>query len=246
MVVPAFHTLPARCDFYLVRHGESVSNSQGRIQGHTDSPLSELGRAHALAAGRWLAERGVDKVTSSPLSRARETAQAIASRAGTSEPMLLDELMELDTGVLSGRSIAELPEIDPEFYRRFRVHSWEAIPQAERIESLRRRAARVWDRVLELARKGSRRIVCVSHGGFIQWLVKSTMGGDDPRWMPIFETANCGIFHFQAESTLADPSSQPPAPGTGYYGIWKLINFVPYATTPAGAPTPGPDETQAR
>lgn len=238
--VPAFHTLPEACDFYFVRHGESVSNADGRIQGHTDSPLSGLGRTHAEAAGRWFADKGIDLVLTSPLSRARQTAEAIARHAKAGETHDVPELIELDTGRYSDVRIAELRELDPELFRRFRVHSWEVVPEAERIASLQRRARAVWSRLIERAHGGARRIVSVSHGGTIQWLIKATIGSDEQRWMPLFETTNCGIFLFHAESTV--PSAGPttgerasPAgkhtPGTGYYGVWRHVNLVPYAYT---------------
>ena len=68
----------------LLRHGESVGNAESRWQGQADYPLTERGRsqAHALAQ-RWKRERmKFDYIISSPLSRARETAEIIASKLG--------------------------------------------------------------------------------------------------------------------------------------------------------------------
>ncbi len=230
MRVPAFHTLPHECEFYFVRHGESESNAEGRIQGHSDSPLSELGRSHARAAARWLGTREIDAVLSSPLSRASETALVIADGVGVQAVETMSELIELDTGRFSGKRLRDMATEDEELFRRFRVHSWEAVPDAERIESLQRRARSVWDRLLELAHTGHRRIASVTHGGMIQWLIKATVGSEEQRWMPLFETSNCGIFLFTAQSTMPEPGTadEPPEPGTGYYGNWKLINYVPY------------------
>jgi broad specificity phosphatase PhoE len=233
--VPGFHTLAEPCEFYFVRHGESEGNKTGRIQGHTDSPLSELGRRHAESAGRWFADKEIELVLTSPLARARETAEAICKHADAPSPRALPGLIELDTGIYSDAPIRELRGKDPDLFRRFRVHSWEAVPQAERIASLQRRALVVWDELIDLARGGTRRFVCVSHGGMIQWLIKATVGSEEQRWMPLFEASNCGIFLFRAESTLP---GRHPGPGdawaeheagTGYYGVWALVNLVPYA-----------------
>ncbi|MFW5738140.1 MAG: histidine phosphatase family protein, partial [Spirochaetota bacterium] len=223
-----FHTLPHPCRFYFVRHGESEGNASARIQGHTDSPLSELGRSHAEAAGRWLADKDVDLVLSSPLSRARETAAAIARHTGARGPDAVPELIELDTGLLSGTRIDDLKRDDPELYAQFRVRSWEAIPDAEPIASLRARARAAWDRLIALARGGARTIVSVSHGGTIQWLIKSTIGSDEQQWMPLFPASNCGIFLFRAESTLGSNEAGAHVPGSGYYGAWVHVNHVPY------------------
>ncbi len=230
LCVPPFHELDEPTDFYLVRHGESESNAGGRIQGHTDSPLSETGRAHAQAAGRWFADRGVDALLTSPLSRAVETAREIARHCGCSAPEPLDELIELDTGIYSGLDFRKLYDFDPQLHREFRVHSWEVVPKAERIDSLRNRAHRAWMHLLEHARHGRRRIVSVTHGGTIQWLIKATVGADNQRWMPLFRASNCGIFLFRVESTLTrdERRTTNPQPGTGFYGVWDLVNRVPY------------------
>ncbi len=60
---------------------------------------------------------------------------------------------------------------------------------------------------------GDRNIACVSHGGFIQWLVRSTFGGRS--WMPLLTTSNCGVF----ELLVA------PRGGSEAYLQWKRLNF---------------------
>lgn len=230
--VPDFHRLPHSTEFYFVRHGESESNAQGRIQGQSDSPLSDAGREHARAAGEWFVDRGIDAVFASPLSRAMETATTIARIAETPSPVEDPELMEIATGTFSDRRRDELHELDAELYREYRIHSWEVVPDAERIESLQQRAASVWGRLVEAAITGKRHILCVSHGGMIQWMLKATIGATTQRWMPIFPASNCGIFLFRAESTLRESDRDNPTsthvPGTGYHGVWALVNKLPY------------------
>ncbi len=67
-----------------LRHGESVGNAESRWQGQADFPLTDRGRSQAQAlADRWKREKmKFDYVISSPLSRARETAEIIASKLG--------------------------------------------------------------------------------------------------------------------------------------------------------------------
>lgn len=77
---------------YVVRHGEAVWNTENRICGRTDSPLTEKGRAQAAALAPHLPK--VDRVLCSPLSRARETAEILTRGTGLAikiEPRLIEQ-----------------------------------------------------------------------------------------------------------------------------------------------------------
>ena len=67
--------------FYFVRHGESEGNVAGKMQGHLDHPLTDLGRDQARATGEWFAaaDVAVQRVFASPLKRAFETAAILAA-----------------------------------------------------------------------------------------------------------------------------------------------------------------------
>lgn len=85
----------------LVRHGQTASSARSAYSGRSDIPLTETGREQALQAARALAGAGVDAVISSPLTRARDTAQAIA--AATGAPLRVDErITEVDYGPFEG------------------------------------------------------------------------------------------------------------------------------------------------
>ena len=92
-------------NIYFARHGETVWNVENKICGMTDSPLTEKGRQQARELGRKVRESGVriDEILYSPLSRAADTAKAVADRYGDGESMmqlaqriynLLDELRQ--------------------------------------------------------------------------------------------------------------------------------------------------------
>src|SRR5512135_3412206 len=71
-----------RMNILLCRHGETAWNKEGRYQGHTDIPLSEVGEAQARALGRRLESLTIHRAVASPLSRARRTAElALGARA---------------------------------------------------------------------------------------------------------------------------------------------------------------------
>ena len=73
----------------VVRHGETSWNREKRMQGTTDTPLSEVGRAQAQALGRRLKDHGFAALYSSNLSRAVHTARAIAEHTG--REIVIDE-----------------------------------------------------------------------------------------------------------------------------------------------------------
>ena len=96
----------APLELYLLRHGRTTVNSQGRLQGRTDDPLDQLGEAQAAAVGSWASAHGLqfDAVVSSPLLRARQTA-ALASGAtlDQADAVATDELLlEMDYGPYDG------------------------------------------------------------------------------------------------------------------------------------------------
>jgi broad specificity phosphatase PhoE len=219
-----FSSLKGETHFYLIRHGRSEGNAQGLFQGRLDMRLDEVGRSQARAAGEWLAKQGIDAICSSPLARAAETAQAIASACAVSDVRLDPTLAEIDTGIFTGLSFEESRERHPEVYAAFEGRSWEAVPGAERADALYDRAMRAWSLLRARAQAGYRAIACVSHGGFIQWLVRSTFGCGS--WMPLLTTSNCGVFEL-----LVEPQPAGPA-----YLQWRHLNFQapPEAPPPEG------------
>lgn len=101
-------------NLYLVRHGETAHNRDGVGLGRRDEALTSLGRAQAAAvAGRFAAVK-LDQVLASPLSRASDTARAIAAGKGLSVEVR-DELIEMDVGLTEGMAFPAVREQFPEF-----------------------------------------------------------------------------------------------------------------------------------
>jgi broad specificity phosphatase PhoE len=94
---------------YLVRHGQTESSRRKAYSGRSDVALTEDGREQARLVAAKLADAGIDAVFSSPLSRARDTAQAIAGATGA--PLTIDErLTEVDYGGFEGLDRAAASE----------------------------------------------------------------------------------------------------------------------------------------
>ena len=96
------------CTWYLVRHGETEWNAASRMQGQLDSPLTPLGREHALNSARLLVRLGVDTVFASPLGRVRETV-VIVQRELPLPVTFDDRLKEWSAGDWSGALHADIP-----------------------------------------------------------------------------------------------------------------------------------------
>jgi probable phosphoglycerate mutase len=101
----------------LVRHGQTERSSRSAYSGRLDVPLTPTGREQAQRAAQRLAGAGIDAVVTSPLVRARDTAQAIAAAAGV--PLTIDErLTEVDYGPFEGLDRDEASaQLGPAFAR---------------------------------------------------------------------------------------------------------------------------------
>lgn len=92
---------------FVARHGQTSWNILGKAQGHTDIPLDEVGQAQALALARALSDLGVERVVSSDLLRARQTAEAVAGPLGLSVEVRHD-LRERSFGEWEGRHYTQV------------------------------------------------------------------------------------------------------------------------------------------
>lgn len=166
----------------LVRHGVTDWNREGRFQGHLDPPLADDGRLEARMAGeRIAADDGLrpDRVVSSSLGRALETAQAIGSACGVAvEPDR--RLIEIGQGEWEGRTHAELEEADADRYRAWRdAAGVRQPPGGESVESATQRVSELL-RELE-ATEGTHCLV--SHGGTLRILARVLFDlPDDRSW----------------------------------------------------------------
>jgi broad specificity phosphatase PhoE len=156
---------------YVVRHGQTAANAAGQLLGRADVPLTDLGRqqAKALAA----AVGSVDRVISSPLQRARDTAAAFGV------PVEVDERWtELDYGVYDELPLGEVP---PEMWQQWRGDAEFAPPEGESLASVGRRVRKACDDLAPACVDAD--IVVVSHVSPIKAAVAWTLDvGDAVAW----------------------------------------------------------------
>ena len=149
-------------ELILIRHGQTVWNSERRMQGQRNSALSELGRAQARAVARRLQNEAFDLLYSSDLDRALETAQAIAQVTGH-EIRIEPRLRERCFGIFEGLTRDEMKERHPSEYARFRERDPDyCMPGGESARAFHDRCMGVFHDMV--ARHVGRRIVVVAHG----------------------------------------------------------------------------------
>ena len=161
-------------NFYvtLLRHGESVGNAESRWQGQTDFPLTDQGRTQAQALGeRWKRQKmKFDFVISSPLSRARETAEIIASKLG-----LLVEFdplwLERDNGEFAGLTAQEVRQnfTHPDFTTPYDPVGMDGEGDWELF-------LRAGQALHDLLKREPARYLIVSHGGLLNQVMHAIVG----------------------------------------------------------------------
>ena len=134
---------------YLIRHGQSESNLAGIFTGQSDTKLTDLGLRQAEHTAEYLSRFPITKIYSSPLIRARQTAEVFAGRVGL--PILeSDAFKELNAGLWEGHLYRDLPVLFPETRRLWKERLGLARPDGgESIVELADRVYREIDRILE-------------------------------------------------------------------------------------------------
>ena len=167
-------TLSSPTTFVIVRHGETVWNSNGVQQGHLDSDLTPLGRnqAHALAAA--LLNRRFDFLYSSDLGRALQTAQIISTSLGL-EVRTDERLRERNLGIMQGLTREEFGRRFPAEMAAFNSGNEEyVIPHGESVRQRREKSVAFFN---EIASKNpGKNILIVSHSGILYGLFRHAVG----------------------------------------------------------------------
>jgi len=194
----------AQLTVYVVRHGHTDWNREGRIQGGTDNPLNATGREQAAAMGRTLAEVRVDAVYVSSHQRARQTGEVFEGRAPI-RPM--DELRERFFGKFEGANDKDAAIVAEWNKRRF---TWDdAMEGGETLDSQSRRAESSLKPIRERHKDGGT-VVIVGHGGINPLLVSHLIG------VPPQEGAS-GINQGNDENYRIEIAK------SGTPSIWKLV-----------------------
>lgn len=165
-----------KTEMILIRHGETVWNAEGRIQGQGDSPLTERGVAQAKAVAKRLQHEPFTMLYASHLGRVIETARYIAAITG--HPLTIDErLQERHYGLFEGLTYADAQVQHPEIYATYQQQRYTADYTHPGAESLRQLTERGQAVLQELAQKHpGERLAIVSHGAFLGAVLRHILG----------------------------------------------------------------------
>ena len=168
---------------YLVRHGTTDWNKEEVFRGRVDCKLNETGQAEANALAAYFQDVPIDVIYSSPLSRAVETAQAIAGPRNLPvipEPAFID----IDFGQWHGLPLKEVKEKYPELYRLWRERP-EVItfPGGENLAQVRSRTFEAFQRVVQ--KNLEKTVLIVAHRVVTKVLICALLGLDDAHFWQI-------------------------------------------------------------
>lgn len=176
--------------YYLIRHGETDANKSGILQGHLDTPLSEMGRRQAECVGQALAGVSLDAVFSSDLSRAVETSRAILKHQRCR--LVLDpRLREIHCGLFQGKTMDEARAAWPEAFERLKQRPLtEPRPGGESYGDLDRRVRQAFASIAGASFR-NRTVAIVTHGGVVRCILAYVRGAAVDPSTPA--AANCSI-----------------------------------------------------
>lgn len=190
--------------FYLIRHGQTEWNIEGKIQGKTDIPLNETGirQAHLLAealrAMAYTPKKTVPAIYSSVLCRAVQTAEIIKTAfedAGVLPVRTLSQLREVDFGFWEGLTWSQVEERYPEAF-----HFWEENPAqgtptgGESRESCRERCRSAVEQILSETETD---VILVAHGGILAYVADYLLRSQAGRKEIIVTNASISVVEYE-------------------------------------------------
>ena len=184
---------PKNVRVYIVRHGRTEWNKEGRLQGQIDVKLDETGIAQAEKTGQRFAGMKLAAVLVSPLSRSRVTGEAIAKAAGCETIVADPGFMEINLGAVQGKTMKEVLASDLAPIAK----QWAAAPDTvrypgeggESLEMVEKRAVEALER---LAAQYEGNVVLATHGAAATVLLAHYLGSPLSNYWR-FKLDNCGV-----------------------------------------------------
>lgn len=172
---------------YLMRHGQTLFNLRRKMQGHCDSPLTELGRKQSEIAGEYFKNIDIDYAYSSTLERCCDTLEIATN--GSMPYTRLKGLKEMNFGLFEGES-EDLEPKDEKIYEDFFLNYG-----GESISQVRERMVKTCTEIME--KEDHNVVLAVSHGLSSFCFLTNWQDGEEERKKG---TPNCCIFKYEYEN----------------------------------------------
>jgi probable phosphoglycerate mutase len=166
-------------EIFIARHGQNEDNVNGILNGHRDLPLTDLGRDQANELGEAIKSAGItfDAIYSSPLSRAFETAEIVTAKANLPQPIVYDQLIERDFGILTGKPASQIEELcAPDIIQSDTITYFLSPEGAETFPQLVERGQRILDYIR--AKHNAGKVLLVCHGDIGKMIYCAATGKD--------------------------------------------------------------------
>lgn len=190
---------------YIARHGQDEDNKNGILNGHRDTPLTELGvnQAHALALHIKSLGLSFEKIYSSPLSRAYTTAEIVADTLGISKPEKFAGLIERDIGVMAGTPIKDIEKTcAPDIIKTEIITYFLTAEGAETFPETFSRAQKTLEEITTKHSDGNILIVC--HGDIGKMLYAAYYHLDWETILKMFHFGNSELLLLSEDSSAED------------------------------------------
>lgn len=192
-------------NIFIARHGQDLDNSNGILNGHRDRPLTEKGITEAHRVADLISAAGLHfaAIYTSPLSRAFETAEIIATAQGGPEPVKEELLIERDFGIMTGKKVADISMLcAPDMLITDTVTYFLNSFGAETFPDLLKRSRLLLDKLEKLHPSGD--ILLVAHGDIGKMLYAEYY---HLRWDEVlrkFHFGNCDLLLLSPDSPAGE------------------------------------------
>jgi phosphoserine phosphatase len=187
--------------FTIIRHGITEGIEKGKLQGSTNSPLSQRGRKQAEITAHFLSSCQIEACFCSPLGRARETAEIICQPLNLT-PVILNDLREYDFGWLEGHRFFRPPKEDSSIYIKLKslMRLTLASLTGETLAHIRSRALKTWHYFLDQNIDGE--CLVISHGFFMNIFIQEIMKEAGLPKAGIFDASACSLTTLRIEDGI--------------------------------------------
>ena len=180
---------------YILRHGETALNTKAVMQGRLDEPLNENGRSLAEMTGKAMKGIHFDYCISSPLGRAKETAEIVLRESGNDIPYSIDDrIIEIDFGDMEMKKISEMGEEGSKFFMD--PFHFAGFPNGETIQDV---CNRTQEFLKELIKKDDGKTYLIStHGCALRGMINFLTDEPENYWLG-HAPYNCSFTIIEAE-----------------------------------------------